>query len=54
MDFELRNYIYLLTSTDSGVQYVGENIKPLNKRMNIHRKGKLGCEIPINNYKNFC
>ena len=52
--FKLRNYIYHLTCTDSGVQYVGENITPLNKRMSIHRKGKSRCRISINNDKNVC
>lgn len=54
VDFELQNYIHLLIRTDSAVQYVDESIKPLNKRMNIHRKGKSGCEISIRNYKTFC
>jgi len=36
------------------VQYVGESVIPVNKRMNIHRKGKSGCEIAIDHYKNVC
>ena len=51
---KLQNYIYLLTCTGCGIQYVGESITPLNKRMNIHRKGKSGCEIAINHYRNIC
>ena len=48
---KLQNYIYLLTCTGCGIQYVGESIIPINKRMNIHRKGKSGCEISINHYE---
>ena len=51
---KLQNYIYLLTRKSCGVQYVGESIVPLNLRMNIHRKGKSGCEISINHYTNVC
>ena len=51
---KLQNYIYLLTCTGCGIQYVGESITPVNLRMNVHRKGKSGCEISINHYRNVC
>ena len=51
---KLHNYIYLLTCTDCGGQYNGESITPLSIRMNIHRRGKSGCELSINHYKNVC
>ena len=37
-----------------GVQYVGESIVPVNLRMNVHRKGKSGCEILIDHFSNVC
>ena len=49
-----RNYIYLLTCKICSIQYVGENITPVNLRINIHRKGKSGCEHSINHYENIC
>ena len=51
---KLQNYIYLLTCTACYIQYVGESISPVNLRMNVHRRGKSGCEISINHYKNVC
>ena len=45
---KLPKYIYLLICTDCGVQYVGGSIRPLKKRINIHRNGKSRCEIAIN------
>ena len=51
---KIRNYIYLLTCKNCGIQYVGESITPVNLRMNFHRKGKSGCEHAINHYKNVC
>ena len=51
---KLQNYVYLLTCKSCNVQYVGESVIPLHKRMNIHRRGKSGCEISINHYKNVC
>ena len=38
------NLIYLLTCESCGLQYVGETAMILNKRMNIHRTSKKGCE----------
>ena len=51
---KLQNYVYLLTCLCCGVQYVGESVVPVNLRMNIHRKGKTGCEILIDHYSNVC
>ena len=51
---KLQNYVYLLTCLSCGVQYVGESIVPVNLRMNIHRKGKTGCEILIDHFSNVC
>ena len=51
---KIRNYIYLLTCKNFGIQYVGDSITPVNLRMNIHQKGKSGCEHSINYYKNAC
>ena len=51
---KMQNYVYLLTCLSCSVQYVGESVVSLNKRMNIHRKGKSGCEISIDHYKNVC
>ena len=44
----------MLSCTSCGVQYVGESIVPVNLRMNIHRKGKTGCEIMIDHFSNVC
>ena len=49
---KMQNYIYALTCVCCGVQYVGESIVPVNLRMNIHRRGKSGCEIAIDHFKN--
>ena len=51
---KLQNYVYLLTCLSCGVQYVGESIVPVNLRMNIHRRGKSGCEILIDHFSNVC
>ena len=51
---KLQNYVYLLTCLSCGVQYVGESIVPVNLRMNVHRKGKTGCEILIDHFSNVC
>ena len=51
---KLQNYIYLLSCKNCGLQYVGESIRPVNLRMNTHRKAKQGCEISINHYKHVC
>ena len=51
---KIRNYIYLLTCKSCSIQFVGESITAVNLRMNIHGKGKSGCEHSINHYKNVC
>ena len=51
---KLQNYIYLLTCLSCNVQYVGESVVFVNLRMNVHRKGKSGCEISIDHYTNVC
>ena len=51
---KLQNFIYLLTCLCCDIQYVGETIIPMHSRMNIHRKGKTGCEIAINHFTNVC
>ena len=38
---KLRNYIYLLTCTHCGSQYVGKSITPLNLRKKIHKGEKI-------------
>ena len=52
--FKIRNYIYLLTCKNCGIQHVGESITPVNLRMNIHQKSKSGCELSLSHYKNVC
>lgn len=47
-------YFSDITNGENSAMYVGESIKLLNKRMNIHRKGKSRFEISINHYKNVC
>ena len=51
---KLQNYIYLLTCLSCYVQYVGESVICVNKRMNIHRRAKSGCTKFINHYTNVC
>ena len=51
---KLQNYIYLLTCLSCYVQYVGESIIPVNKRMNIHRRAKSGCTICIDHFSKVC
>ena len=51
---KLQNYIYMLCCLSCCVQYVGESVVSVNLRMNVHRKGKKGCEIAINHFKNVC
>ena len=46
--------IYLLTCEGCHLQYVGETTQPLNKRMNLHRTIKSGCENIIIHYRNCC
>ena len=50
----MQDYIYVITCSSCSVQYVGESVTPLNLRMNVHRRGKSGCEIAIDHYKNVC
>ena len=49
-----KNYIYLLTCKNCGLQYVGQSRIKVNLRMNIHRTGKSGCERSIDHYNNVC
>ena len=51
---KIQNYIYLLTCNGCDMQYVGESIIPLHKRMNIHRKGKSGCHRMIEHFSEIC
>ena len=51
---KLQNYIYMLSCSSCNVQYVGESVVPVNLRMNIHRRGKSGCEILIDHFSNVC
>ena len=51
---KLQNYVYVLQCSSCGVQYVGESVIPVNLRMNIHRRGKSGCEVAIDHFKNVC
>ena len=51
---KIHNYIYLLSCSSCKIQYVGESVINVNLRMNIHRRGKSGCEICINHFKNVC
>ena len=51
---KIQNYVYLLTCKCCFVQYVGESVTPLHLRINVHRKGKSGCEILINHFSSCC
>ena len=51
---KLQNDIYVLCCSSCLVQYVGESIIPVHKRMNIHRTSKTGCEIAIDHFTNVC
>ena len=44
----------MLTCLCCNIQYVGETILPMHKRMNVHRTGKTGCENNINHFTNVC
>ena len=35
-----------------GIEYVGKSVINLNLKMNNYRRGKSGCEIAINHFKN--
>ena len=47
-----QNLIYILTCKNCNIQYVGETVLPVNKRINIHRKAKSGCERVIKHFRN--
>ena len=49
-----QNVVYLCTCLCCGIQYVGETIIPLHKRMNGHRTAKEGCEHEIRHCKETC
>ena len=49
-----QNLVYLLTCRHCNLQYVGESTIPLNKRMNIHRTAKTGCEHMIKHFRDSC
>ena len=51
---KLQNCVYLLSCMSCGVQYVGESIIAINKRMNIHRTSKTGCTFMIEHFNNVC
>ena len=51
---KLQNFVYVLTCKSCFVQYVGESVTPLHKRINIHRIGKSGCEVLINHFNKVC
>ena len=51
---KLQNCVFMLTCKTCFVQYIGETVTPLHKRMNIHLKGKSCCEILINHFTNIC
>ena len=49
-----QNLIYLLSCCKCNTQYVGETTIPFNKRINIHRTAKTGCEFMINHFRDSC
>ena len=49
-----QNLIYLCTCLKCNVQYVGETVQPLNKRINGHRTAKEGCEHEIKHRDEVC
>ena len=51
---KIQNYIYLLSCKSCGLQYVGESIVPVHKRMNTHRTAKSGCTTSIEHYREVC
>ena len=51
---KIQNCIYLLTCDGCKMQYVGENIILLHKRINIHRTSKKGCKVLIDHFENVC
>ena len=51
---KFQNIIYLLTCKGCSAQYVGETAQKCHKRMNVHRKGKFGCEYLIQHFSECC
>ena len=49
-----QNIIYLLTCEGCFAQYVGETVQRCHKCMNVHRKGKCGCEYIIQQFSECC
>ena len=49
-----QNVIYLLSCLRCNMQYVGETVIPLNKRINIHRTSKVGCDHMIDHFSDTC
>ena len=49
-----QNVIYLLSCLRCNMQYVGETVIPLNKRINIHRTSKIGCDHMIDHFSDTC
>ena len=49
-----QNLVYLLSCEGCNIQYIGETTIPLNKRMNIHRTSKKGCEHFIEHFSSEC
>ena len=49
-----QNVVYLLACEGCNIQYNGETTIPLNKRMNIHRTSKKGCEHFIEHFSTVC
>ena len=49
-----QNYIYLLSCNRCGVQYVGESVTPINKRINTHRTLESSCKRVNEHYSEVC
>ena len=49
-----QNIIYLLTCKNCFTQNVGETVQKCHKRMNVHRKGKCGCDHVIEHFSDCC
>ena len=52
--WKLQKYIYILTCTHCGIEYVGESITPLNLRIDIHSRRQSEFEIFIDHYWVVC
>ena len=46
--------MYLLSSVSYDIQYVGENVRNVNLKINFHTRGKSVYETAINIKKNIC